>query len=308
MPAFKLISADSHVNEPPAAWERVQKEYGERAPKVVKDPPGVPEGIWLLDRRPASGRFVALLEGARSSTRTKASRKSSRKNTSRRFGSTKTFATKITPAGGDRRRVCKDQDTDGIEAEVLFSSAVRQLYSIVDRSFCSAPFFAPTTPGSSTSSAADNPKVLHRPGNVYPDPGYRAHGRGHPALRPARFSRRAVSTWIRDSEDYEAQYEPMWAALEDNGMVVNVHTSATQASPAPIMKGRARLSRKKSLGFAGNKYLRSISQHDFVRRFRPLSKFKVVCAEFDVGWVAIWSSRSTTGSAETAPSTPRKYQ
>ena len=23
MPGFKLISADSHVNEPPAAWERV---------------------------------------------------------------------------------------------------------------------------------------------------------------------------------------------------------------------------------------------------------------------------------------------
>src|SRR5207244_11640887 len=48
MPEFKLISADSHVNEPPAAWERVQKEYGERAPKVAKDPTGVPKGIWLL--------------------------------------------------------------------------------------------------------------------------------------------------------------------------------------------------------------------------------------------------------------------
>ena len=48
MPDFKLISADSHVNEPPAAWERVQKEYGERAPKVVRDPAGVPKGIWLI--------------------------------------------------------------------------------------------------------------------------------------------------------------------------------------------------------------------------------------------------------------------
>ena len=56
MPDFKLISADSHVNEPPAAWERVQKEYGERAPKVVKDPPGVPKGIWLLiDGQPPIG-------------------------------------------------------------------------------------------------------------------------------------------------------------------------------------------------------------------------------------------------------------
>jgi hypothetical protein len=37
MNEFKLISADGHINEPPAAWERVQKEYRERAPKVVKD-------------------------------------------------------------------------------------------------------------------------------------------------------------------------------------------------------------------------------------------------------------------------------
>ena len=35
MNEFRLISADGHINEPPAAWERVQKEYGERAPKVV---------------------------------------------------------------------------------------------------------------------------------------------------------------------------------------------------------------------------------------------------------------------------------
>ncbi len=48
MPQFKLISADSHVNEPPAAWERVQKEYGDRAPKVVKDPPGSAKGTWLI--------------------------------------------------------------------------------------------------------------------------------------------------------------------------------------------------------------------------------------------------------------------
>src|SRR5688572_32109706 len=45
---FKLISADSHLVEPAAAWERVQKEYGDRAPKVVEDPPGVPKGTWLI--------------------------------------------------------------------------------------------------------------------------------------------------------------------------------------------------------------------------------------------------------------------
>src|SRR5246500_2918696 len=44
---FKLIPADDNINEPPAAWKRVQKEYGDRAPKVVKDPEGF-KGIWVI--------------------------------------------------------------------------------------------------------------------------------------------------------------------------------------------------------------------------------------------------------------------
>ena len=43
MPDFKLISADSHVNEPPAAWTRVPAEYGERA-ESSQGPVGVPKG------------------------------------------------------------------------------------------------------------------------------------------------------------------------------------------------------------------------------------------------------------------------
>jgi hypothetical protein len=33
---FKLISADGHINEPPAAWARVQKEYGTKLQKLSK--------------------------------------------------------------------------------------------------------------------------------------------------------------------------------------------------------------------------------------------------------------------------------
>src|SRR5438093_3848193 len=97
MPDFKLISADSHVNEPPAAWERVQKEYGERAPKVVKDPPGVPKGIWLLiDGLPPVG--LSHYSKGQVVGKEKALPKWTRKNISRRFASTKIFATKIIPA------------------------------------------------------------------------------------------------------------------------------------------------------------------------------------------------------------------
>ena len=38
MADYKLISADSHVNEVAATWERVRRKYGERAPEIVWNP------------------------------------------------------------------------------------------------------------------------------------------------------------------------------------------------------------------------------------------------------------------------------
>ena len=41
MPDYKLISADSHVSEPPDLWAtRVDKKYRERAPQLMVNPPG----------------------------------------------------------------------------------------------------------------------------------------------------------------------------------------------------------------------------------------------------------------------------
>ena len=47
MADFKFISSDGHLNDPPEAWERVQKEYGDRAPRVVNDLPDK-KGLWLV--------------------------------------------------------------------------------------------------------------------------------------------------------------------------------------------------------------------------------------------------------------------
>ena len=38
MADYKLISADSHVNEVSATWERVRRKYGDRAPEIVWNP------------------------------------------------------------------------------------------------------------------------------------------------------------------------------------------------------------------------------------------------------------------------------
>ena len=48
MTQFRLISADSHVNEPPDLWAtRVDKKYRDRAPRLATDIPGK-EGAYFL--------------------------------------------------------------------------------------------------------------------------------------------------------------------------------------------------------------------------------------------------------------------
>ena len=49
MNELKLISADSHVNEPGDLWvERIDKKFQDRAPRVVENPPGQRPGAYLM--------------------------------------------------------------------------------------------------------------------------------------------------------------------------------------------------------------------------------------------------------------------
>src|SRR5437899_5593917 len=45
---LRLISADSHVNEPGDLWvERIDTQFRDRAPRVVENPPGLKPGAYL---------------------------------------------------------------------------------------------------------------------------------------------------------------------------------------------------------------------------------------------------------------------
>lgn len=304
MPEFELISADSHVNEPPEAWARVQKEYGDRAPRVAKDPPGVPKGTWLLiDGLPPVG-LSHYSKGMVVSKNQGISEVEQEKHFETiRFN--ENFRYEDYPGGWEPAARLRDQDVDGVQAEILFSSAVRQLYSITDEPFQRAIFrsynawlqeFCSYNPirliGLAILSILD---VVHTVADIdeYAKRGFRGV---------------QIPTRIRDSGYYEPKYEPMWAALEETGMIVNVHTSATQGIARKHYEGPRDVEPKKqSLGlankqapaqqFLGNLILSGV--------FDRHPKLKVVCAEFDVGWVAnlvqqvdYWFGRASTYDAE----------
>jgi uncharacterized protein len=304
MPEFELISADSHVNEPPEAWVRVQKEYGDRAPRVVKDPPGVPKGTWLLiDGLPPVG-LSHYSKGLVVSKNQGISEVEQEKHFETiRFN--ENFRYEDYPGGWEPAARLRDQDVDGVQAEILFSSAVRQLYSITDEPFQRAIFrsynawlqeFCSYNPNRLLGLAILS--ILNIEHTVTDIDEYAKRG----------FRGVQIPTRIRDSGYYEPKYEPMWAALEETGMIVNVHTSATQGIARTHYEGPRDVDPKKqSLGlankqapaqqFLGNLILSGV--------FDRHPKLKVVCAEFDVGWVAnlvqqvdYWFGRASTYDAE----------
>jgi uncharacterized protein len=304
MPDFKLISADSHVNEPPAAWERVQKKYGDKAPKVVKDPASVPKGTWLL----IEGLPPVGLSHYSKGLVVDKSRGISEVDQEKHFETIRfneTFRYEDYPGGWEPSARLKDQDTDGVEAEALFSSAARQLYSIADEPYQRAIFHSYNDWLHEFCSVA--PKRLlglalipildmeHSVADIY-------------HFAKLGFRGVQIPTRIKDSGYYEAKYEPLWQALEETGMIVNVHTSVTQGVARTHYEGpRQEDPVKEPIGLAR----KQVPAQQFIGNmilsgnFDRHPKLRVVCAEFDVGWVAnlvqqvdYWFGRASTYDAD----------
>src|SRR4051812_9086440 len=167
MAEYKLISADSHVSEPPDLWvTRVAKQFRERAPRLVIDPPGL-QGAYFLYEGYAPHPIGIGLGAGKSAEELKE------------------FLTKATyvdarPGGWDPVERIKDNALDGVEADVLYTTLA--LYDARLPHLLAA-----------RSSAAG--RVLSRlqrlAGRVLP-PRARPHGGpcADPALRPARRSAR----------------------------------------------------------------------------------------------------------------------
>ena len=98
-----------------------------------------------------------------------------------------------------------------------------------------------------------------------------------------------IPTRIKDSGYYEKEYEPLWAAAVDAGLVISVHTTSTQGQARTHFEGPREFAPwKEHLGFArtqapAQEFLGNLIFSGVFDRHPDL---KVSCAEFDVGWIA----------------------
>ena len=115
MAKLRVISADSHMMEPADLWQqRLDNKFRDQAPKVVENPkkPGfifVADGI---DPFPVAGGFGAGRSGEELKDHMSKGYEAAR------------------PSGWDPVERIKDQEIDGVEAEVLYTTLGMPLFGL----------------------------------------------------------------------------------------------------------------------------------------------------------------------------------
>ncbi|HWP59451.1 MAG TPA: amidohydrolase family protein [Candidatus Acidoferrales bacterium] len=287
MADFKLISADGHLNDPPAAWERVQKEYGERAPRVVDNLPDR-KGLWLVADglkpspccNPSVGFLVAKPEGVSGMDVDQVD-----DETIARFR--ETFRYEDHPGSWDPAARIKEQERDGVEAEVLFSSWARIFYVLKDAAFQRSCFrsynfwlhdFCTYDPkrliGIPLLSILDIEKAVLDM-QEYAQLGFKGV---------------QIPPGIKDGAYYDPMYEPIWAAAEDLDMLVVIHSGQLQGGESRRWFAKLN-SADEWPGFfqhSRQTVIKTVIGHMiFSGLFDRHPKLKVICTEFEAGWLGV---------------------
>ncbi|MDH3241696.1 MAG: amidohydrolase family protein [Alphaproteobacteria bacterium] len=270
-----FFSADSHVNEPAAAWERIPADLRERGPHFVQDPPGK-KGLYMVfeghEPDPVGMTFTA--------------------GVSREPGSIQKVIENFTweqwPGPWDPNARLGDMDKDGVKMEVLYPSMARNFFSLKGEE----------TPLQLAGIKSYNDWLIEYC-NVAPD---RLIGLGILSVLDIPWAVEEMQRCIKlghkgvilpaglpDGMSYaDPAFEPIWAAAEDMHVPVHFHINIRQG--ADRMATRLK---KLSMHETGkNAVKRAILEamtlttdlvFGLVLDRHP--RMKVVLAEYDIAWV-----------------------
>ena len=263
MENLRIISADSHVVEPADLWEtRLDRKYRSQAPKIVRND----SGRWVISAPgcmefPVAALFAAGKRGAEL----------------REFYEKGYEAGR--PGGWDPIERLKDQDVDGVLAEVLYTSNGMPLYGLQDAELQMACFrtfndwlaeYCAANPkrlfGIALISLADvslGVKELERCVKM--------------GLRGAMISNDPAVTY--DSPGYD----PFWRAASELGVPVSLHIITTAKKQEPGQLDRAGIITKRIDYVTETQRCLAIMLMGGVLEKYP--KLRLVSTENDIGWL-----------------------
>ncbi len=286
---FKLISSDSHMAEHPKAWERVQHEYGDRAPHIVEDPPELGKGLWIIvdGIPPVRAAYYCLglvVDKPAGITNVSVQMDSEEyRRTIQEFN--ETFRYEDFPGGWEPAAYLQNMDMDGVEAALLFSSPTRYNYTQTDARFQRAIL------------RSYNEWLLdfasYAPKRLFPVPLISVLDVELAVADLYEYAKAGVKTvqiptQIIGSGYFEPVYGPLWAAAEDTGLVLNVHSNSSQNQKRVHVEGpRQQDPRAQIIGGSQQApALEAISNLLLSGVFDRHPKLKLACTEFKCHWVA----------------------
>ena len=320
----KWISADSHVNEVPATWERVQHTHGELAPKILSTDSGtflVVEGWTDPPRTLRSGDrallgdadvgpqayveeithdYIGLAVGKQgqvaSQTKEKwrgATGSFTVAGSSEAQDFQKNFRQEDYPGPGwDPAARLDDQDADNVAAEVLYPSYLCRLYPM---SVTNEPFFHDIAKSYNEwliEFASHDPKrLIAQPVLSVLNPEGAAADLRTYAARGVKAC--AIASSVPLGTSYaDPKFDPIWAAAHECDMLISMHQNTGGfkhlSSNLDVLGATDPLSGRQNLRqFMGPQLeiIATVSELIYGGVFDRFPSLKIAAGEFDVGWI-----------------------
>ncbi|HUN56501.1 MAG TPA: amidohydrolase family protein [Candidatus Binataceae bacterium] len=279
-----VISADSHMMEPGNLWvDRLDQKFRDDAPRVIKSEgkggfvfvaPGLPPF-------PVAGGFAAGRSGEELKQFLKEAGQDSGYEAAR-------------PSGWDPVERLKDQDIDGVQAEVLYTTLGMTLFGLHNEDLQRACFKVYNDWVAEFSS--HDRKRLIGIGLV----SLEDIGEGVKELeRCAKIGLRGAMIWgapPREKPYYISDYDPFWQAAQDLEMPLSLHV-ITGKKPPKSKEEREKVKSKDpsfSRGYMNliHEVQRSLTDLLFGGVMMRFPRLKLVSAENDSGWIAHYMYRA----------------
>jgi predicted TIM-barrel fold metal-dependent hydrolase len=255
--------------EPPDLWTtRLDKKYGDRAPKVIKDPkkPGYLFVAPGISPSPVAGGFAIGRGGQELKEHMAKGYEAAR------------------PSGWDPAERIKDQDIDGVQAEVLYTTLGMLLFRLDDADLQRACFRAYND--WVAEFASYNPERLHPIGLISLEDvqeGVRE------LERCARIGLKGGMIWVAPPAEkpYSSrEYDPLWQAASELRMPLSLHAVTGKSKESKDTFGQI-------IGFdqiasgamnAFHEVQRSLTTLIFSGVLERFPSLSIVSVENDTGW------------------------
>jgi predicted TIM-barrel fold metal-dependent hydrolase len=286
-----IISADSHVAEPGDLWlERLDRKYRDDAPRVVKNDKAAAPWVFVgpgIHPLTVAGVFAAGRGGNELREHMKHGYEAARHS------------------GWDPVERLKDQDLDGVVAEVLYASLGIALFNLKDDALQQACLRAYND--WLADFCAHDPRRLIGIGlyalSALPDVSE--------VERCAKRGLKGILILASDNVDVaysDSRFDPLWRVCSETGMPVSLHKPLVSGMPlTPAMPTMADLQIH-----VIHVVEQCITRLVYGGVFERFPELKIVSAENDVGWMPNWLNRldhvhSKMAFAKRLPEPPSTY-